>query len=77
MSLVVGVFIFIHKHYAWDPEDLSEKLSLEIQICIKCLSYKWNKITVFEINAQNVHYHFFSCCKKYIKQIKYLNHYHY
>lgn len=39
----LGVFV-IHKHYGWDPKDLTEKLSHEIQS--KCLSYKWNENSV-------------------------------
>ncbi len=52
------MFFCIHKHYAWDPEDLTEKLSLEIQDW-KNVSAISGKITVFEINAQNMHYHIF------------------
>lgn len=48
------MFFCIHKHYAWDPEDLTEKLSLETQIWINVSSVS-GKITVFEINAHNVH----------------------
>lgn len=50
---------FIHKHYAWDPEDLIEKLSLGTQIW-KNVSDIGGKITVFEINANKCIMVFFS-----------------
>lgn len=55
----VGV-LFPPKHfYAWDPKDLIEKLSLEIQNWITVIG----KITVVENNDQNIHYHMFPSIK--------------
>lgn len=61
MSLIVEDTVmffrgFFHKHYAWAPEDLTEKLSLEIWVNVSAVS---GKITVFEMNVHNANSNIF------------------